>query len=418
VLPTVDDPTRSIPALATDRDLACRVPPADPRERRRAALTARECPDGLGPWVQRQCLRHPELLPRRHPTDRARRRTARPAGVHYETPDGAYAGVTAWRSREHWLTWVVPVAIAAHPELRAGLVSEDLLRRYLTVRSGYAHRATGRGATVRPDTLASVLGVTKRQVQNCARVARAIGLEVVIQRGRMLTWAERMAAHRSGSKQRGLATEVAFTTPSWLGKTASSPGEIFTPPRRTKSSSKSHLTTSSPDAASGEKKDAAPPRPRQKGAARRRAGTQLGAELVKIVPWLRQEAPGRLGPALACFATAPTPWSAQDVVLALADLAKRRGQITPLTADRIVTRPAVVLAGLLRHLDVEADHPSHTPFVDPATLKPCHRADCDGHGWLTISDGRGRNIAAKCPDCPPGIRAHIVDDGLDDEPPF
>ncbi|TWD13043.1 hypothetical protein [Marihabitans asiaticum] len=335
--------------------------------------------------------------------------------MHYETPAGAYAGVAAWRSREHWLAWVVPVAIAAHPELRAGLVSEDLLRRYLVVRSGYAHRRTGRGATVRPDTLASVLGVTKRQVQNCARVSRAIGLEVVIQRGRMLTWAERMEAWRSGSHQRGLATEVAFTTPSGLGKT---PGEIFTPPRRTKSSSKTHLTPPSPDAARGEKKDAAPPRPPRRGAARRRAGTQLGAELVKIVPWLRQEAPRRLGPALARFATAPTPWSPQDVVLALADLAKRRGQIAPLTADRIATRPAVVLAGLLRHLDVEADHPSHTPFVDPATLKPCRRTDCDGHGWVTISDGRGRHVVAKCPDCPPGIRANVVDDGLDEEPPF
>lgn len=104
--------------------------------------------------------------------------------------------------------------------------------------------------------------------------------------------------------------------------------------------------------------------------------------------------------------------------MALDDLAQRRGQIAPLTADRIVTRPAVVLAGLLRHLDVEADHPSHTPFVDPSTLKPCHRTDCDGHGWLTISDGRGRNISAKCPDCPPGIRAHVVEDGFDDEPPF
>ena len=103
--------------------------------------------------------------------------------------------------------------------------------RYLIVRSGYAHRSTGRGAIVRPDTLASVLGVTKRQVQNCAQVARALGLEVVIERGRMLTWEERKRAKKSGSHQRGLATEVAFTTPSWLGNSTRWPWGRFHPPR-------------------------------------------------------------------------------------------------------------------------------------------------------------------------------------------
>lgn len=418
MLPTLDDATRPKSALAGDREPGSGVPPTSLRERRRALLTARECPDGLGPWVQRQCLRRPELLPRRHPRDRARRRTVDPPGVHYETRAGAYAGVAAWRSREHWLTWVVPVAIAVRPDRRAGLVSQDLLRRYLLVRSGYAHRSTGRGAIVRPDTLASVLGVTKRQVQNCARVARALGLEVVIERGRMLTWEERERAKESGSHQRGLATEVAFTTPSWLGNTHAGPGDVFIPPRRPKASSRTHLTTSSPGAVNGEKQNAAPPRPRRRGVTRRRAGTQLGAELVKIVPWLRQEAPGRLGPALARFATAPRSWSAQDVALALAELAQKRGQSAPLTADRIVTRPAVVLAGLLRHLDVEADHPSHTPCVDVATLEPCRRMDCDGHGWITISDARDRHVVAKCPDCPRGIRVHVIDDCLDEDPAF
>ncbi len=378
-------------------------------------MTSRECPTGLGPWVERRCLRAPHLLPRRHQTDRWRAHTEHPAGVHYETPDGAYAGIAAWRSREHWLTVTVPTALALMAEKRAGRVSEDLLRRYLTVRSGYAHARTGRGAIVRPDTIASVLGCTPRQVQNAQRVARDMGLEVVIQRGRMLTWAERMKAWRSGSHQRGLATEVAFTVPSALGKTTSQPVGVFTPPKRSKTSQETHLGHYSPSAASGEKKDAAPPRPRTKGGApSRKAAIRLGDALTRLIPWLRHERPGRLAPALTRFATATTPWSADDLAHALDDLALRRGHTTALTTDRINTRPAVVLAGLLRQLDPEADHPG-LGFTDPADLTPCRRQDCDGHGWVTITDGRDRTVIAKCPDCPPSLRAAPIED---DEPEF
>lgn len=414
MLPTVADPTINIPALAGNDAPDGRRIPDDPRERRRLALTSRECPEGLARWVERRCVRTPALLPRRHQSDRWRPKSAAPAGLHYETPDGAHKGIPAWQSRKHWLEVVVPAALELMPEKRARLVSEDLLIRYLTVRSGYAHAATGRGAIVRPDTLASVLGVQKRQVQNAQKVAREMGLEVVIQTGRMLTWAERMEAWRSGSHQRGLATEVSFTTPESMRKTATEPVDVCTPPRRSKPPYTPHLNFPSPSAASGEKKDAAPPRALTRRPSRRRAGTHLAANLTKIVPWLRHEQPGRLGPALARFATAETPWNAQDIALALTDLSHRRGHTTALTEDRIATRPAVVLAGLLRQLDVEADHPNAAAFpTEPP--KPCRRPDCD-HGWITLTDGRGREAVAKCRTCPPGVRTAY--DNTSDEPEF
>lgn len=416
MLPTLTETafTTPVQARVDAPNGPCRT--TDPREKRRIALTSRECPDWLSPWVERRCLRTPGLLPRRHQSDRRRAKSAHPAGVHYETPDGAYAGIAAWSTREHWLTVIVPAALELMPEKRHRLVSEDLLLRYLRVRSGYAHAATGRGAIVRPDTLASVLGVKKRQVQNAQKVARDMGLEVVIQTGRMLTWAERMEAMRSGSHQRGLATEVAFTTPPTVAEATAKPVDVCTPPRRTQSSYKPHRELLSPNAASGEKRDAAPPRLTTKGVApARRAGARLGADLTRILPWLRHERPGRLGPALARFATASTPWTAQDVALALSDLSRRRGHTTQLSADRIVTRPAIVLAGLLRHLDVEADHPTAAAFPTEAP-KPCRRPECD-HGWLTLRDHHGREAVAKCPTCPPGVRtAH--DQDPDDEPEF
>lgn len=44
--------------------------------------------------------------------------------------------------------------------------------------------------------------------------------------------------------------------------------------------------------------------------------------------------------------------------------------------------------------------------------------DCDGHGWVTISDARDRHVVARCPDCPSGIRVHVIDDCLDEDPGF
>lgn len=423
MLPTVNHALMPAPASGAAQPI-----PVDGRERRRLALTSRECPPGLGPWVQRRCLRDPSLLPRRHQADRHRRRRGGdPIGIHYATPVEAYAGIAAWVSREHFLDVVVDEALAADPDVRQRrrpgepkvLVSEDLLRRYLRVRTGYAHARTGRGAIVRPDTLASVLGVTPRAVKYAQLVARRLGVEVVVQTGRMLSWAERMAARRSGSHQRGLATEVAFTIPETVHRRlarrhllpadASRRGGRFHPSKRSKTSPQTDLFLHSPDAARGEKKEAASPPPRRRGPSRRMiAGRRLAGDLLRVLPWLAGESPGRLAPALCRFAAADVPWSAADIALALLDLARRRGITAPLTADRIRTRPAVVLARLLERLDAEADHPSARAFptdAEVAALKPCRRMDCDGHGWLSITDGRGREVAARCPDCPPALRA-------------
>ena len=106
--------------------------------------------------------------------------------------------------------------------------------------------------------------------------------------------------------------------------------------------------------------------------AARRAGTRLGEDLRKVIPWLKTESPARIGPALARIATATQPWTAHDVEIALTDLSRRRGYRAALTADHIATLPAVVLAGLLRELDPEAEHPTAAAFPenDPHTLPP------------------------------------------------
>lgn len=95
-----------------------------------------------------------------------------------------------------------------------------------------------------------------------------------------------------------------------------------------------------------------------------------------------------------------------------------RGHIT---ADSIRSRPAALLASILRELDVDADHPSLGPFTpappQPAP-EPCGHAGCDDHGWVQLDDGRVR----PCPHCPPAVRTsgelppvRLSDNG---EPPF
>lgn len=155
--------------------------------------------------------------------------------MHWTAEPGAYAGLLAWRSREHWLATVVPAAIAARPELLRALptesrwsVSVETLRLYLRTLSLYAH-ATGRRCIVRPDRLAELMGVSKRTVHYCQRAARRLELVVVVQEGRMLTELEVMKVRAQGSRQRGLAAEQALVVPAWLPRATAWSGQR--PPR-------------------------------------------------------------------------------------------------------------------------------------------------------------------------------------------
>jgi len=331
--------------------------------------------------------------------------------VHEYAPPGSYASVRAWHGRAHYLSTIVPVALRMHEDELRGLVSLDLMRRYFTVATGYVQdQRTGRRCIVRPDTIASVLGITKRAVQLCRRVARQIGLEVVIRCGRMLNLAECTAARRRGSNQRGLSTEVAYTIPLEI------PRElwIFTPTRGTPRTRQPHLITHYLSAASGAKVDAASPRQPEQRRPRCPEGRGLAIQLVRRLPWLTTERPGRLAPPLQRFAVAG--WDADGLLLQLHAAARRQGRtLDRLTADQIRTRPAILLAGLLRGLDPEADHPD-PPDLHP--VGPCTRAECV-HGWIDLPDG----TAAKCPDCHPRTRLSDEDqvpttDWDPDEPPF
>ena len=322
-------------------------------------------------------------------------------GIRTEAPPGTYSSIPVWRSRQHWTTVTVSVAIALHRDVLASHgVAPEALRRWARAKSGYAWR-NGRRCVVRPDTLASVLQVSERHVQRLNACARELGLEVVVMVGRMLNEEERWLAYDRGSRQRGLATETVLTIPADQRGLVSH----VTPTRSGYFTGKRNVKTCSPHGLPAGSTEAAPrPRP-PKRSKRGSPAWRLACDVTQKVPWLAQEAPQRLVPALTRYATSAQPWTGRDVAAAIA--ARDRRLMQPaITADRITTRPAVVLAAILRDLDPLLDHPSLTdgPLV-PLPVVACGHPSCDGHGWLRgLVHVDGYDVAFKCPRCPASIR--------------
>lgn len=140
-----------------------------------------------------------------------------------QAPAGAYAQLPAWRSREHYMTVVLPAALAARPDATAihdrghrRRVAVDTFTRVLWVHALAADDATGRGIRITTAQAATVAGCSERTVQHCRAIARELGLLADVVHGRQLTLDERLTAYEQGSKQRGLANESCLTLPRWL----------------------------------------------------------------------------------------------------------------------------------------------------------------------------------------------------------
>jgi len=320
-------------------------------------------------------------------------------GVHYRAAAGAYAGLLAWSGREHFLAFVVPVAVACgRGELRAAQVSAGTFVLWARVESLYCQdQRTGRRCVVRPDTVAAVSGLHERTVQRCRAAAGVLGLRVAVFAGRMLSVTECVQARRRGCRQRGLSAEAAFTIPSPIRSAV----VAATPTRGTPPQAPNSPTSASTLAGCAETAEAAsPPQPRKHGRRRPRDRRPLilALGLAQLVPWLRTEQPGRLAPALTRFATSNPGWTAQDVVQVI-DAANARLRYTSLTDTHIKTRPAAVLAWYLRDLDPVADHPRAVAFTAGTATE-------QRRSWCRQCDRQTRLVQleaamARCPRCHP-----------------
>ena len=205
-------------------------------------------------------------------------------------PPGAYSSIPAWSGRHAFLALAEVVVREGQEVLAREQVSAGLLAAYLRVRTGYVQELrTGRRCIVRPKVLATVLDVAENTVHRCQRAARALGLEVVVLPGRMLTAEECYSARRRGSPQRGLCTEVGFTIPRKRAGAGRGLVDIVTPTSGRASRAKTSGYPSTTHAARGEKADATASRQR------RRVSAQLARGLIERLPWLSGESPGRCG---------------------------------------------------------------------------------------------------------------------------
>ncbi|MFY0408948.1 hypothetical protein [Solicola sp. PLA-1-18] len=372
----------------------------------------RECPPGTGHIFLRHGERNRRVLPRRHPGVVSVRTSC--------APERAYGTLPTWRSRWHWLNIVVLLAATERRQVLVEHgVSIESFRAWARAESLYAELSTGRRCIVRPDTVASLLEVSTRTVQRCRAAARDLGLVVDVVHGRMLSAAECFQARYQGSPQRGMANESALTVPAWLGL-AAWPGntgsvDTVTPTSGRAQSAKNPADTYGlPRGASG--KPAAPSARRHQTQTLdgipdldwlqnrlcEAAATALAAELVVRVPFLTHESPKRITPTLRRFVRGALPWTATDVLAHIAATDRARQQ-PAFTADRITTRPAVVLAGYLRGVDPQDDHPrTHVlAELDMVDHSPTRRPWC-GHcdertRHVDLADGR----TARCGRCHP-----------------
>jgi len=355
----------------------------------RALYGRRSCTPERACLVRRLAGHDRGVLPRWHAGEQR-------DGIHYRAAAGAYAGLLAWSGREHFLAFVVPVAVACgREELRAAGVSAGTFVLWARVESLYCQdQRTGRRCVVRPDTVAAVSGLHERTVQRCRAVARVLGLRVAVFAGRMLNVTECVQARRRGCRQRGLSAEAAFTIPSPFRGAA----VAATPTRGTSPRSSNSPTSASTVAGCAEKTEAAsPPLPRQRRHRDRRP-LILALRLAQLVPWLRTEQPGRLAPALTRFATAEPSWTARDVVEVI-DAANARLGYTSLTRTHVKTRPAAVLAWYLRDVDPVADHPRAVAFTAGTATE-------QRRPWCRQCDRQTRLVqleatVARCPRCHP-----------------
>lgn len=268
---------------------------------------------------------------------------------------GVYAGTVGWATRRHYLAVVVPAAVRAHQDLLARYhVAPDTLLRWARVKSLYAQESrSGRQVIVRPDTLAGLLQCSERTVQRCNAAARAIGLELVVTPGRMLSEIEAYAARRKGSPQRGLSTVTAFVVPQSVRAQVS-----YVTPTRGRSLStpvKKPSTFKNDDTRHKRAPLRSAPRRRRQGPA-----WQLAAELTRQAIFLHRCPPGRIAGQLARFNRSPHRWTATQILRAMDQVNARLGYTSPVRAK---TTPWGLLAWYLSQIDEVADAPGFTTAV-------------------------------------------------------
>ncbi len=276
--------------------------------------------------------------------------------------DNPFGGIACWGGAQAWVELHVPdvyrrgYLATVLPELRAtrgGGVSLRAVKLVALAMAQAAEHSTGRGSRLRVATIMARTGLGESTVQRARTALRLLGVATEVFRGRLRTYAERMASWRVGDRARGWAsvwalhphTPVDETRVVCAGQTLMAPHPrrgLFSPG----SSSRKGVIT---DKAVNH--GAAPRRSRQPARARVSLSDPRGAVLAsrwlrdgRTPGWARKHTP--TGWAAALAEPARYGWNAEDLNEIITDWATDTGR-TPAPAT-----PVAFLRWLLQRYDL------------------------------------------------------------------
>jgi len=142
--------------------------------------------------------------------------------------DNPFGGIACWGGTQAWVELHVPdvyrrgYLATVLPELRAtrgGGVSLRAVKLVALAMAQAAEHSTGRGSRLRVATIMARTGLGESTVQRARTALRLLGVATEVFRGRLRTYAERMASWRVGDRARGWASVWALHPPTPVDKT-------------------------------------------------------------------------------------------------------------------------------------------------------------------------------------------------------
>jgi len=148
--------------------------------------------------------------------------------VRLDFGDNPFGGIACWGGAQAWVELHVPdvyrrgYLATVLPELRAtrgGGVSLRAVKLVALVMAQAAEHSTGRGSRLTVAAIMARTGLGESTVQRARTALRLLGVATEVFRGRLRTYAERMASWRVGDRARGWASVWALHPPTPVDKT-------------------------------------------------------------------------------------------------------------------------------------------------------------------------------------------------------
>jgi len=257
--------------------------------------------------------------------------------------DNPFGGIACWGGAQAWVETHVPdvyrrgYLATVLPELRAtrgGGVSLRAVKLVALVMAQAAEHSTGRGSRLRVAAIMARTGLGESTVQRARTALRLLGVATEVFRGRLRTYAERMASWRVGDRARGWASVWALHPPTPVDRTriVCAGQTLMAPhPRRGLFS----LSSSSPEGVTTDKAVESGAASRRSTKPKRRKlslpdprGAVLASRWLRdgrTPGWARKHTP--TGWAAALAEPARYGWNAEDLNAVITDWATDTGQV-------------------------------------------------------------------------------------------